>query len=133
MSKVKGSNAERDLIRKLWAVGWAAIRSAGSGSMHYPSPDILASNKIRRVAIEAKATKDDKKYFLEEDIAQLLNFTAYFGAEPWIAIKFDRLEWVFINPEDLEKTKSGFVFSRKDIDKGLTFEEAILGFEMKES
>jgi Holliday junction resolvase len=123
MSKVKGSNAERDLIRMFWGIGWAAIRSAGSGSMHYPSPDVLAGNKIRRLALEAKATKDDKKYFSMDDIAQLKNFSTYFGAEPWIAIKFDRKEWVFINPDDLKRAGENFAFYLKDLESGLSFEE----------
>jgi Holliday junction resolvase len=55
MSKIKGSNAERELLRMFWASSWACIRSAGSGSMHFPSPDLLAANKIRRLAIEVKA------------------------------------------------------------------------------
>ena len=32
-TKSKGTNAERELIHNLWANGYAAIRSAGSGSM----------------------------------------------------------------------------------------------------
>jgi Holliday junction resolvase len=127
MSKLKGSNAERDVIRMFWSNGWAAIRSAGSGSMHFPSPDVLAGNKIRRLAVEVKATKENKKYFSGEEIKQLLNFSEYFGAEPWIAIKFPNGFWVFVNPEDLEKTKEGnFVFGVGSSDrKGLSFEEVI--------
>lgn len=124
MSKTKGSNAERELVHMLWAHSWAAIRSAGSGSMHFPSPDILAGNKIRRLAIESKATKEDKKYFPEEEIKQLMNFASYFGAEPWIAIKFTGMAWVFINPEDLEKTETGYSFGKNN-KKGLSFEEFI--------
>ncbi len=124
MSNPKGSNAERELVRMLWSKGWGAIRSAGSGSMHFPSPDILAGNKIRRLAIEVKATKEEKKYFPDEEIKQLLNFSDYFGAEPWFAIKFTGFGWVFVNPEDLEKTRSGFAFSKSNTErKGLTFEE----------
>lgn len=126
MSKRKGSNAERNLISLFWENNWAAIRSAGSGSMHFPSPDILAGNKIRRIAIEVKSTKSNNKYFPKIEIKQLLNFSDYFGAEPWIAIKFDRVEWVFINPEDLNETKENFVFSKKDISlKGLNFDELL--------
>ncbi len=125
MSKIKGTRAERELIRMFWASGWAAIRSAGSGSMHYPSPDILAGNKIRILATEVKSTKDDKKYFSEEDKKELINFSEYFGAEPWIAIKFQN-KWVFVNPEDLGKTKENYVFSVEDIErKGIGFEELI--------
>ena len=122
--KSKGTNAERDLIRLFWSVGWAAIRSAGSGSMHYPSPDVLAGNKIRKLAIEAKATKDSKKYIPKEDLADLKNFSSYFGAEPWVAVKFNNIPWAFINPEDLKETRSSYVISRTDAErKGLNFEE----------
>ncbi len=124
MSKIKGSNAERELIKMFWGVGWGAIRSAGSGSMHFPSPDILAGNKIRRLAIEVKATKEEKKYFSEEEKKQLLVFSEYFGAEPWIAIKFSGGFWVFVNPEDLEKTRENYVFTKDSSNiKGLSFEE----------
>ncbi|MEM2131405.1 MAG: Holliday junction resolvase Hjc [Candidatus Woesearchaeota archaeon] len=125
MSKLKGTRAERELIKMFWANGWAAIRSAGSGSMHYPSPDILAGNKIRILAIEVKFTTEDKKYFLEEDKKQLLNFSEYFGAESWIAIKFTN-KWVFVHPENLTKTKENYVFSIEDIEsKGVSFEDLI--------
>jgi holliday junction resolvase Hjr len=126
MSKAKGSNAERDLIKMFWAAGWAAIRSAGSGSMQFPSPDVLAGNKIRRLAVEVKATKENKKYFSSEEVKQLYDFSSYFGAEPWIAIKFPGSFWVFINPEDLKKTEENFVFSIEDSKiSGLSFEELI--------
>ncbi|MEM4397026.1 MAG: Holliday junction resolvase Hjc [Candidatus Woesearchaeota archaeon] len=125
MSKIKGTRVERELIKMFWANGWAAIRSAGSGSMHYPSPDILAGNKIRILAIEVKFTTEDKKYFLEEDKKQLLNFSEYFGAESWIAIKFTK-KWVFVHPENLTKTKENYVFSIEDIEsKGVSFEDLI--------
>ncbi|MEM3373774.1 MAG: Holliday junction resolvase Hjc [Candidatus Woesearchaeota archaeon] len=131
MSKIKGTRAERELIKMFWASGWAAIRSAGSGSMHYPSPDILAGNKLRILAVEVKFTNEDKKYFSEEDKKQLINFSEYFGAEPWIAIKFSTT-WVFVNPEDLKKTKEGYVFSIEDTEiKGISFEE-LIGFSIKE-
>ena len=124
--KAKGSNAERDLIKRFWETGWAAMRAAGSGSTQFPSPDILVGNKVRRLAIEVKATKDDKKYFPREEIKQLSNFASYFGAEPWLAIKFSAKNWVFINPEDLEETGENMAFGIKDIDrKGLSFEDII--------
>lgn len=122
MSKRKGTNAERELIKLFWEVGWAAVRVAGSGSMQFPSPDLLVGNKIRRLAIEAKTTKEDKKYFSTEEIKQLLVFSSFFGAESWLAIKFSRCNWVFVNPEDLEKTKENFVFKNSS-HKGLSFTE----------
>ena len=122
MSKRKGSNAERELVKMFWANNYGCIRSAGSGSMHFPSPDLLAANKIRRLAIEVKATKENKKYFPRDEIKQLINFSQYFGAEAWLAIKFTGKKWVFVNPEDLDDTGNNFVF-RSDSHKGLSFEE----------
>jgi Holliday junction resolvase len=122
--KSKGINAERELIHMLWEKKWACLRTAGSGSMHFPAPDILASNKLRVVAIECKTTKKNKKYFPKEEIKQLKNFAEYFGAEPWIAVKFFRTNWYFLNTEDLRETKKSFVISKKNAEsKGLLFNE----------
>jgi len=104
--KAKGTNGERELIKFFNENEWSAIRVAGSGSSRYPSPDILAANAIRRLAIECKVTKDQKKYFQNHEIQQLQTFSTRFGAEGWIGVKFGREEWYFIMIEDLEDTGS---------------------------
>lgn len=44
--KSKGINAEREIIHLFWSMpGWTACRVAGSGSMKYPSPDVIAGNE----------------------------------------------------------------------------------------
>jgi Holliday junction resolvase len=63
---------------------------AGSGSSKYPSPDILAGNNSRKTAIECKASKSAAKYFTKEEISALKEFSTLFGAEPWVAVRFDR-------------------------------------------
>ncbi len=126
MSKRKGTNAERELVRTFWKNGWAAVRVAGSGSSHYPSPDILVGREGRRLAIEAKITVDDKKYFPQDEINQLKYFANTFGAEAWIAVKFIGILWVFFSLEDLNETTKSYVISKTDVDlKGLTFEDLI--------
>ena len=69
--KAKGTKGERELVKMFNEAGWAAIRIAGSGSSQYPSPDLLAGNAIRRLAIECKVTKENKKYFQKSEIEQL--------------------------------------------------------------
>ena len=124
--KSKGLNAERDLMRSFWANGWAAIRSAGSGSSHYPSPDLLVGKEGRRLAIECKITKETKKYLSREEIEQLKYFSSLFGAESWIAIKFNGLPWHFILPEDMKLTPKNYSISSEKIqEKGISFEEFI--------
>jgi Holliday junction resolvase len=124
--KAKGSIAERDLIHKFNDNEWVAIRSAGSGSQRYPCPDVLAGNNLRRVAIECKATAATKQYLTKKEVEELVFFANKFGAEAWIAVKFDRMDWYFINIEDLDKSDKSYSI---DIPmakrKGLSFEQVI--------
>ncbi|MBN2111730.1 Holliday junction resolvase [Candidatus Woesearchaeota archaeon] len=126
MSKIKGTKAERELLKMLWHNGWATIRSAGSGSMKFPSPDLLAGKGERKLAIECKATADTSKYFEKEDIFELKEFGRMFGAEPWVALRFDREAWLFINPMDLDETEKSFSITKEKARmKGLSVEEVI--------
>ena len=124
--KSKGINAERELVHMFWDKNFACHRIAGSGSNKYPCPDLLVGNRLRRLAIECKVTKDHKKYFEKGDIYALKNFAEIFGAEPWIAIKFKDHEWYFVSLEDIAETKKSFII---DVDtaknRGLLFEELI--------
>jgi holliday junction resolvase Hjr len=124
--KSKGTNAERDLIHWFFENDWVAIRSAGSGSMQNPSPDILAGNNLRRLAIECKAVNDTKKYFTTKEIEELVYFANKFGAEPWVGVRFDRIDWFFLTIEDLEKKdKSYYVDVILAKRKGLHFKQLI--------
>jgi holliday junction resolvase Hjr len=125
-NKSKGSNAERELLHMFWSKGWACIRSAGSGSMKYPGPDLLVGNLHRRMSIECKSSKNGKIYLTEWDIIQLKEFSKVFDARPWFAVRFFRKEWLFVSIEDLEKTPKGYAISHKTAElKGLSFNELI--------
>ncbi len=102
--KAKGTKGERELVKFFNENNWSCIRVAGSGSSKYPSPDILAGNAIRRVAIECKVTKDKKKYFTDIEIAQLQEFSQKFGAESWVGVRFPDEPWYFLTLEDLESS-----------------------------
>ncbi|HLD89326.1 MAG TPA: Holliday junction resolvase Hjc [Candidatus Nanoarchaeia archaeon] len=124
--KSKGTNAEREIVRMFWQNGWACFRSAGSGSMRFPGPDIIAGNKVRKIAIECKTTKGTSIYLDDHDVSQIKEFSDSFGAEPWVGVRFDKVGWFFLNLEDIEKTGKGYkldLFGAKR--KGLSFEELI--------
>jgi holliday junction resolvase Hjr len=124
--KAKGSNAERELVHMLWKKGWAAIRVAGSGSSHYPSPDVLAGNNLRKLAIECKAVGAASRYISIEQIDNLAKFAALFGAEPWIGLRFDRNDWLFVGLEELEKTENNYTIKLETAkQKGLLLEELL--------
>ena len=126
MSKAKGSNAERELLHMIWNKGFGCIRSAGSGSMKYPGPDLLVGNLHRRMSIECKCTSSGKLYLNEHDITQLQEFSKIFDARPWFAVKFARKEWLFLSIEDLEKTPKGYAIDSEKAElRGVSFEELI--------
>ncbi len=127
-SKGKGSRTERELTHLFNNTdSWAAIRVAGSGLTKDPNPDILTGNGKRYLAIECKSIKGTTKYLYPEEIEQITNFATKFGAEPWIAIRFNIKGWYFLRPESLERTKSSnFVINLKLAEeKGIRFKEII--------
>ncbi len=124
--KSKGINAERELVHAFWKNGWAAIRIAGSGSIKYPCPDVLAGKGNRRLAIECKSSAEDKKYLTRKEVEELEEFAGIFIAEPWIGVRFDKGRWFFITTADLERTAGAHYVSVETAQrKGLLFEELI--------
>ncbi len=114
--KGKGISAERELIHALWSIGWAAHRIAGSGSSKYPSPDVIAGNGGRILAIECKVCKGDNQYFTKQEIEELQTFSKMFGAESYLAVKFAKKGWFYMKPEHLKETEKSFAMSRAMCD-----------------
>ncbi len=129
--KSKGISYERELIHMFWKTGeWAAMRVAGSGSIKYPSADILAGNALRKLAIECKSVKNESVYIPKEDIEQLQEFAKIYGVEPWLAVRFHDTQWHFISMDNLQFTKNSVVITTDNIKtKGLLFNEVIGKFE----
>ena len=109
--KQKGAAAEREIVSMLWGSNYAAIRAAGSGVQRFYSPDVLASNGSKVLAIECKSTKHSNQYFEPQQIDELKKFSEIFKAEPWLAVKFST-EWKFFRIEDLELTGKAHVAAR---------------------
>jgi len=129
-AKAKGTSAERELIHKFWAAGWAAVRVAGSGSMRYPSPDIIAATPERRLALECKASGDGYQYIGNGDVDQLRRFSSIFAAEPWFAVRFDGEGWYFVSLEDLESSGKAYSISITQAkSRGLLFDELLGKFK----
>ncbi len=107
-SKRKGTRVERELFHMFSNTNiFIPIRVAGSGSTPIPAPDLLIGNGKRILAIECKAIKGTKKYLEQQQIQELITFAQKFGAEPWIAMKFDYQGWFFLKPSELARTKNG--------------------------
>jgi len=124
MSKEKGSRAERELFHFLWDKGWAVLRVAGSGSTSMPAPDLLAGNKNRFLAIECKSLKKKTQYLERQQMDELRQFSENFGAEPWVAVRFNKLGWFFFHLSDIpDKGKKNLSVSLEFArNKGLNLE-----------
>jgi Holliday junction resolvase len=125
-NKDKGANAERELLHMLSAEGFAVVRIAGSGMIAETSADLIAGNYFKKFAIECKTCKEKKRYLEKQQISDLKEFAKKFGFPPIIAVKFNRQEWWFIEPEKLEDTGKNLAISLEDIkEKGMDFNTLI--------
>lgn len=125
MSKKKGNRTERELFHLFHKSNWQPLRIAGSGSTPIPAVDLIAGKNKRIVAIECKASRPTTKYLEPEDLDQLKHVAATMGVEPWLAVKFDYKDWLFIKPEDIKRTKTNKLnISLKEIRyKSITFRQ----------
>jgi Holliday junction resolvase len=123
-TKAKGTNAERELLHMFWNADFACFRAAGSGSMKYPCPDLIAGNNIRKLAIEVKNPGKDYQHLDQKEVLELQAFAQLFGAESWVAVRFK--EWYFLTLEDINKTAGNYSIT-KDIAqrKGLSFADLV--------
>ncbi len=121
--KAKGTFAERELIHLFWERGWFSVRVAGSGSSRYPSPDVIAGNGIRRLALECKSSSDEKRYITKEQIEDLVAFARMICAEPWVGFRHNT-KWYFLAVEELKDSgKNMLVSSDLARNRGLSIDE----------
>ncbi len=121
----KGVRLERELLKLFWDSGLAGIRTAGSGKANYPTPDLLVGKAGKILAIECKSSKEDVIYLDHEQVDELKEFSELFGADAYIAARFNQEEWWFLTPEELEKSPTKLKLTRKLAVQGKTFEKIL--------
>jgi len=126
----KGFQKERDLVRKLWDMGFATIRAPASGAKAKKTyqPDIIAAKNNRILVIEVKTrSSSDVVYIDQYQVEKVLEWVKRAGsnATGMIAIYFDRRQgWRFVPIESAVKLDSGGVkITKEDADKGLSLEK----------
>ncbi len=127
-NKGKGSRTERELLHLFWESKWWCLRVAGSGSMPFPCPDLLAGKRGRSLAVECKSSKGtQRKYITKQQIQELQLFAEGFGAKPWVGIRFNGMSWLFLKPKDLGTGEGKHYFIDKALAraKGISFKELI--------
>ncbi len=125
MGREKGTRVERELISILWENGFAAVRVAGSGSMSFPCPDVVASNGKITLAFEVKTRSKLPLYLTYQEVKELVMFSNLFGAEPYIALRMPRKEWYFIRIDALVRTSKGFRVDEEVVSLSVDVEEVL--------
>ncbi|MFH1592510.1 MAG: Holliday junction resolvase Hjc [Candidatus Woesearchaeota archaeon] len=134
MGKRKGSRVERELFHLFHSTKThTCARIAGSGSTPKPAPDLLVGGRGRVLAIECKSGKGKRRDIKKKQIEELQEFSKLFGAEPWIAARFDNMPWYFLKVKQLGVSKGNnyFINPKLAIKKGLRFEEIIGKYRQK--
>ena len=125
--KSKGSRTERELLHMFWETGHFCLRVAGSGSMPFPCPDLLAGKKGRVFAIECKSGKGDKRRYIDiKQVEELKEFSKGFGADAWVGARFNGMDWYFLRIQDLGRSKSAYYIDKElALSKGISFSQLI--------
>ena len=121
----KGAKFERELVTKFQERGWMSLRAAGSGTIKYTIPDVVAIKGEKIILIECKSTKK-ASLSLKTPILSLKKILPISKkAQIFLAVKFLREKARFFPLRKLLRKKN---FSISLIDDYLTFEE-ILGVQ----
>jgi len=121
--RLRGFQAERDLVKLLWRLGFAVIRAPASGSKIKKAvyPDVVAIRKGKVLVFEVKRRSElSTIYVPKEQVEKLKMFSERAGGEAFIAIKIPGRDWVFVELKDLEELDDKFRISKEVLNKGLT-------------
>lgn len=110
MSGKKGSKGENELGYLFGDHGYVWLRQAGSGTAGRELPDIAVGNSNRFIVMEVKrwSNKADYEYVSKKEVNDLIYFAEQFGAEYYIAARFDYRDWQFLKKEEMHETEKSY-------------------------
>jgi Holliday junction resolvase len=123
----KGAKGERELLSLFYEEGFVGFRAPSSGSTtERELPDVLVGNGELVFAIEVKRSGGDYEYLDEYEIEDLHYFAEAFGAEPFIAVRFDYGDWFLFEDHELHQTDGGrYRIKKENVDKGKTISDIV--------
>ena len=128
--RVRGCGAERELVRKLWRLGFAAIRGPASGAKvkHSVYPDVVAIRNGLVLVFEVKyRRKPETIYISQRQITKIIEFARRAGGIALIAIKIGELgEWRIVPVDQLEVSNNMFRISREVIESSPKLHDYLL-------
>ncbi len=128
MRRVRGYVAERELVVKLWKMGFAVMRAPASGSKIKKAkyPDVVAIKSCKVIVFEVKSrSKIDNIYIDEEQIRKLREFTDRAGGQAFIAVKTPGGMWKAVELGQLEKLNNTYKVSKDVLLKSKELDEVL--------
>jgi Holliday junction resolvase len=117
--KKRGVQAERELVKKLWRMGFAVIRGPASGSRIKKAiyPDIVAIKNSKVFVLEVKKRKELRSCYLDSNqLLKIAEFAKRAGGEALVAIKIDSLRvWKVLEVSKI--VPQGTIPKRIKVDK----------------
>lgn len=106
----KGARGERELISILENRGYVCLRAPASGAgTERELPDVIAGDGSHFIVFEVKRFgSDDYDYISKSEIEDLKYYADNFGAEYYIAVRFDHGDWALLKENDMKETKKNF-------------------------
>ena len=132
MTKVergRGFRAERELVRKLWKMGFAAIRGPASGAKVKKSvyPDVVAIRNGLVLVFEVKyRRKPDTIYIPQRQVEKIVEFARRASGIPLIAVRIGELkEWKVIQVSELETYRDMYRITQLMLQQSPSLEDFI--------
>ncbi len=125
----RGFRAERELVKKLWKYGFAAIRGPASGAKVKKSvyPDVVAIYKGKVLVFEVKSRKKLQSIYMKrEQLDKILEFARRAGGEAFIAIRLSDLrDWRIVPTSSLSIEGDRVKVPKDVIERAPSFETFI--------
>ena len=129
VEKGRGFRAERDLVRRLWRMGFAAIRGPASGARvrHSVYPDVVAIRNGLVLVFEVKyRRKPDTIYIPQRQVEKIVEFARRASGVPLIAVRIGELkEWKIIRVSELETYRDMYRITQTMIHQSPSLEDFI--------
>ena len=109
---VKGARSERELLNRLYGMGYSVIRAAGSG-VNALGPDILAIKDKVCISIECKAWDRGSLSLDEDQFVKLLDWERNTAFPTYVAWRMSKKGWYFIKLSEFTKGKSNYNVTMK--------------------
>jgi len=124
----KGASGERELLSLFYDEGFVGLRAPTSGGCTQRElPDVIVGKHGDIYCFEVKRCGGDYLYLDSEELEELKVFSDAFGAEYYIAVRFDyESSWYFFNEESMHKTEGGqYRVKKEKSNKGETITDII--------